>query len=157
LDRRHIVKILAVFDHEVGFRHSPTGRVAVNLKYFERDTEYTLRYWLCNSENITERQVNEQDTVWIRIDIFDGRGPWWPPSDPGRRCTPKWKEKGFRMVRYTCLQEMLEATSIKDMQKDSFRWCLERPADMLFVRKGGCRGMEEIFREGAERPHRSED
>jgi hypothetical protein len=98
---------IGVFDYDLGITdHEPIGRVAVNVSNLQRDTQYTLRYNLFKSSNVTDRTPQGQITIRLRIELFDEKAALLTALSP----RPSFhvnvnKPKSFKVVRYVCFGE----------------------------------------------------
>jgi hypothetical protein len=101
------VLYLGVFDFDFGLTpHEPLGRVAVNISNFQRDTEYTLKYNLYPSSNITARTANGSITIRLRVEYGDEKEALLAAIRPRPKIHINvQKEKSFKVVRYTCFGE----------------------------------------------------
>jgi hypothetical protein len=103
------VLYLGVFDYDFGpmIPHEPLGRVSVNIAQLQRDTEYTLRYSLYKSANVTDRTPMGAITIRLRITFTDEKRVLMAAALQPR---PKFhinvrRDKTHGVVRYTCFGE----------------------------------------------------
>jgi hypothetical protein len=102
------VLYLGVFDYDLGTanNHDPVGRVAVNLSNLLPSTEYTLKYNLYPSSNVTDRTKNGSITIRLKIEINDEIAALMAGLGPRPKINVNVeKEKTFRVIRYTCFGE----------------------------------------------------
>jgi C2 domain len=99
---------LGVFDYDLGpmLPHEPLGRAMVNVAHFQRDTDYTLRYNLYKSADITDRSPMGSITVRLRVTYHDEKRALLAALGP----RPKFhinvrRDKSHSVVRYTCFGE----------------------------------------------------
>lgn len=101
------VLYLGVFDFDFGLApHDPLGRIAVNISNFQRDTDYTLKYNLYPSSNVTARSANGSITIRLRVEYADEKEALLAAVRPRPKIHINvQKEKSFKVVRYTCFGE----------------------------------------------------
>lgn len=97
---------VGVFDYDLGVNndHDPVGRVAINLSNFHFNTEYTLRYNLYRSSNVTDRTPNGSITIRVRIEALSPLITATLKARENIHVNVR-KQKTFRVVRYTCFGE----------------------------------------------------
>lgn len=95
---------LGCFDFDLGIgKHEAIGRVAVNISNLQRDTDYTLRYNLYPSSNVTDRIAFGSITIRLRVEYNDEKEALLAALRP----RPKFhinvqKEKTLAVLHYTC-------------------------------------------------------
>lgn len=98
---------LGAFDFDLGITdHEALGRVAVNISNLQCDTDYTLKYNLYPSSNVTDRTANGCITIRLRIEYDDEKAALLEALKP----RPKFhvnvkKEKSLKIVHYACYGE----------------------------------------------------
>jgi hypothetical protein len=125
---------LGVFDYDLGITdHEAIGRVAINISNYQRDTNYTLKFNLHKSSNVTDRTVriiyldffsvmtqlvthsfvftrlqgHGVITVRFRIEMNDEKAALLEALKPRPKIHVNVKrEKSFHVVRYTCFGEV---------------------------------------------------
>ena len=95
------------FDFDLGLsNHDPIGRIVVNLANFQPNTEYTLKYNLFPSSNVTDRNAAGSIRIRLRVEYDDLKKSLLKTLQP----IPKMhinvrKEKSLPVLRYTCFGE----------------------------------------------------
>lgn len=98
---------LAVFDYDLGpSNHEAIGRVVVNVGNLQRDTEYTLKYNLYTSTNVTDRSAVGSIMIRLRVEYSNEKEALLAALKP----RPKFyinvqREKSLAVLRYTCFGE----------------------------------------------------
>ena len=98
---------LAAFDFDLGLSsHDPIGRVVVNLANLQPQTEYTLKYNLFPSSNVTDRNAAGCIVLRVRVEYDDPKKALMQTLKPRPRMHINVrKEKSLAVLRYTCFGE----------------------------------------------------
>jgi C2 domain len=139
---------LAAFDFDGGLLddHDLIGRVSVDISVLLPDTEYVLHYNLHPTNRVSNRPVNGQIKIRLRMEIFDERKlalvALQPP--PPIYVNAK-KRRDFRVIRETCLgnvdEERYSVSTLKsyveELQELQYvLFYLEDAAMTLFLWRG---------------------
>ena len=98
---------LGVLDYDLGpGTHEPIGRAVVNLTNLHHNVEYTLKYNLYPSSNLTDRESNGSIKIRLRIEYPDEKAALLASLQPRPQFHVNTRRsKTFKVVRYTCFGE----------------------------------------------------
>lgn len=98
---------IAAFDFDLGISsHDPIGRIVVNLANLQPSTEYTLKYNLFPSSNVTDRNAAGSICIRVRVQYDDPKKALMQTLKPVPRMHVNVrKEKSLSVLRYTCFGE----------------------------------------------------